>query len=178
MKRLLAALLITIMAMLNLTSCESYENVVQVKCDGTTFKTIYLYYFEDADITGYEGTGHEENYYYYYGSIAPTESGYVYSNQKLSVGDEIKVWEECDFSKGTSKVSGTTAVVKELVETYGITVSSSSDRFDIVFYTVGDSNALINGKYCATEKSDLESIVENKVNVPQETTYIVYDTED
>ena len=167
MKRLLAVLLITIMAMLNLTSCESYENVVEVECDGTAFKTIYLYYFEDADITGYYGD-----------SIAPTKSGYVYSNQKLSVGDRIKVWKEYVFGKGISQVSGTTAVVKELVETYGITVSSSSDRFDITCYTLNESNIITEGRYCDTEKSELEEPKKQKINVPQETTYILYDTED
>lgn len=155
------------MAMLNLTSCESYENVVEVECDGTAFKTIYLYYFENADITGYYGD-----------SIAPTKSGYVYSNQKLSVGDRIKVWKEYDFSKSTSTVSGTTAVVKKLVETYGITVSSSFDRFDITCYTLNGSNAIIEGRYCDTEKSELEEPKKQKINVPEESTYILYDTED
>ena len=124
-----------------LTSCStvSYKDVKNLKIEGTTFKSFYLYEFEGADVSSC--TVYDD--YYYYGD-EPTVTGYIYSYEKLSVGAEIKVWSQYSFRHYDENVgdyvveNGTTAYVKSVVESYPVTLIRSDNAYNITVFSLED----------------------------------------
>lgn len=160
-KKIICLLLMVTILLLCLSSCLSSlseGDVKSVKIDSYTYTSYYLYYFEEADISGYSTSIYNDG-------RTPTESGYVYSDQKLSVGDAVEVWNTkyfYDEEKGSSSSSssssrGTTATVKKIVECYPVKVKRNKETYTITHFGTGYGET-------ATEISDMaereKSIVE------------------
>lgn len=163
--------LFTMIAMLLiLCSCSFGGKVQSVQVDSTEYLTIYVYSFKDAEI--------DPNFESSTSSATPTYTGYVYSTEKLSVGDDIKVWNNFKFGeKGASswtdtRKTGANATVDKIVKTYRVTVKSSNDSYVITYYKLKSSSYYDSS---VSNIEDLVEIVKHKIKVSKERVIIKYD---
>ena len=164
-KKIICLLLMVTILLLCLSSCLSSlseGNVKSVKIDSFTYTSYYLYYFEEADISGYSSSIYDDG-------DAPSESGYVCSDQKLSVGDTVEVWNNkyfYDEEKGSSSSSrGTTATVKKIVERYAVKVKRNKETYTIThFGAVYEKTAKEISDMAEREKSIIE-ITKDRVTI-------------
>ncbi len=159
---------ITILAtLLILCACSSVGKVQSVRVDSSEYLTIYIYSFKDATI--------DSNFESSSSNATPTSNGYIYSTQKLAVGDTIKVWN--DFQFGEKKPSslitlyGANAIVDNIVNTYRVKVKNSKDAYVITYFEPESSFS----SSCVSNIEDLPKIVEHKIEVSKERVIIKYD---
>ena len=95
MKKVLSLIVLVSLCVLlvscNLTPTEVESVYIDANSilNSNTYDTIYLYSFKDAKVsTSYESTTSKE---------IPSSTGYIYSSEKLQVGDTIKVWNDFKF---------------------------------------------------------------------------------
>ena len=165
MKKSIALALVILLVALTLSSC-SFSNVESVKIDDTYYyRTIYLYSFKNAMV---------DNFYSYTDSAkVPTQTGYVYSYEKLSSGDSIKVWNRYYFTDSIDNYGyydsrGTYATVDRLVYTYRVEVSETNDTFMITHYNSIPYNDT------ASSKNELPELTKEKIEVVKERVVITY----
>lgn len=175
MKKIIA-LIIVASLILTLVSCgSSSSNVSCVYIEGSSLLstsicyTIYLYSFKNAEINAkYESTSSTEK---------PSSSGYIYSTEKLNVGDAIKVWNEFKFGEKTSSWTddrqyGVNAIVDKIVAAYKITVKATSDTYIITYYSVEGSIS----NTSVSKKENLKEIQMKKMEVSKDRAIIEYYT--
>ena len=156
-KKIIASVLVLVVAV-SFALCLKGK-VASVRIDSyTSCQTVYLYYFEDANVSNYSRGSSDKP--------KPTSNGYIYSTTEYSKGDKITVWGDDYFGYGTN---GTTAYVKKVVKTYRVRTMAFFDRYRITYYTIPETS-------CASERRDLDDIEKNKINVPEDSVYITYDT--
>ena len=92
--------------------------------------------------------------------------GYIYSKEKLSVGDKITVWNEFYFDENTKysldRTSGVEAVVSKVVDTYYVEVSQQQNTYIITYFTIDGSTLSYTSE---TEKADLKKVIKNKIHL-------------
>ena len=164
MKKSIALALVILLVALTLSSC-SFSNVESVKIDDINYRTIYLYSFKNAMVDDFYSTEST--------SKVPTQTGYVYSYEKLSSGDSIKVWNQYYFYDRTDNYgyygsSGTFATVDRLVYTYRVEVSETNDTFMITHYNSIPYNDT------ASSKNELPELTKEKIKVVKERVVITY----
>ena len=162
-KKIIASVLVLVVAV-SFVLCLR-DKVASVRIDSyTSYQTVYLYYFEDANVSNYSiGSSDKPK---------PTSNGYIYSTTEYSKGDKITVWGDYNFSGNDYfgyGTKGTTAYVKKVVKTYRVRTMAFFDRYRITYYTIPETS-------CASERRDLDDIEKNKINVPEDFVYITYDT--
>ncbi len=171
MKKIISLICLSLIFSIVLSSC-STEKVESVTIDNVEYKTLYLYSFKDAEISGYSGLM----------PVYPTVDGYVYSTEKLSPGDIIRVWSTFLFYEKplstadiitdiiTEDRFGTNAVVDKLLETYRVKVEPNGDTYLITCYTVEDYS-------CSTahNREDLSAIEKQKIEIVKDRAVIKYD---
>ena len=131
MKKIFALLLVLALSLALLTSCSTvnYKDVKRVLIEEVSCESFYLYAFESAVISDCQS----------YGDGYPTDTGYVYSAEKLSVGDTVDVWGAYTFGyyneNGDYNIkTGTTATVSEVVGDYGIGLLRSANSYTVTFF--------------------------------------------
>ena len=159
-KKIICLFMLIAISLLCLSSCTN-GNVKSVKIDSKTYITCYLYYFEEADISGYSSSIYDKD--------APTESGYVYSNQKLSVGDVVEVWNGAYFNNEEENMSsfGTTATVKKIIGCYPVKVKRNKETYTITHF------GMVN-EITATELSDMEECEKSMIELTKDRVTIEY----
>ena len=164
---LLIATLVSILCSCNKTS----DDISYVQIDSLlyVYETIYLYEFKDAAI--------DENYESSTSTETPSTSGYIYSSEKLKVGDSITVWKDFKFGTKTSsyqddRESGTEAIVDEIVAVYRVQVKHNSDTYIITYYTVQDTSISYT---TVTKRESVKELEKHKIEVTKERVKIVYD---
>lgn len=138
MKKTLSIILIIAALMSVLSSCSTvFREIKSVRVHngsyGMTYQTIYVYAFDDAQIDNYSREPYAMDH--------PTRYGYVYSTEKLKVGDSIKVWQQFDFGAETTSLfnnTGTYATVAEIVETYKVSARKKLNSYVITYYSLDD----------------------------------------
>ena len=144
-------------------ACSAKSEIKSVVIDDVEYKTIYLYSFKDAQIDKYVKTLQTE--------VEPTESGFVYSSEKLSPGDTVKVWNNYRFTDDISdwdlSLFGTIAVVDKVMETYCIAIKSTDSTYRITYYTYSGETV--------SEKKNIEEIEKHKIEVTKERVTIKYE---
>jgi hypothetical protein len=165
--------IITMLAtLLILCACSPTEKVKSVHVDSSEYLTIYVYSFKDATIDSkFESSS----------SIAtPTSKGYIYSTEKLAIGDTIKVWNNFKFGEKNpsswtdTREYGANAIVDKIVNTYRITVKSGTDSYVITYFKPESSYYNLSNS-SVSNIEDLEKIVEHKIEVSKERVIIEYD---
>ena len=168
MKKFISIILLFSSVLFMLCSCGNYgNNISSVSIDNIskTYKTVYLYSFKDASIDDYYQDDSSD--------MPPTATGYVYSTEKLKVGDKIEVWSNLWFGNlnsypyGNSR-RGTNAVVSRIVATYRVTVEEKEDTYIITYYTISESSS-------ASKRKDLKELTKHKIEVTKERVIINYD---
>ena len=170
MKRYLILFTLVCVTLTACCSCSNSEKISYVEFEDQKFETIYLYSFENAEITqDFQALTKTEE--------IPEASGYTYSTKKLSVGDTIRVWECFYFKSGQGENegfgingAGVNATVSGLLKTYYVTVKEKNDTFMIVYYEVEDSARKI-----VAEKSNISEITEQKIEVSKDRIIIKYE---
>lgn len=162
MKKIISLISVLLIIMI-FCSCAINGNIASIKIDDAEYKNIYLYSFKDAQINDFSST---------IANIVPTESGYIYSTEKLLPGDSIKVWEHAffgdnDLSYVTSSNIGTTAVVDEIIEVYPIQIKKAGSNYRITYYQVVFNTV--------SEKQDLGEVIENKIEIDKSRVIIKYE---
>lgn len=171
MKRFLSIALILVM-LFSFSSCDSEREIKSVKIGDKTYYSLFLYSFTDAEIpeeySEISDTPIEE----------PAESGYAITKDKDA--EVIEVFEqfmrkntdlsESDSNNSYSVTSGYTTVaikanVKELIESFPITIEHKSDTYVITYYTYEystdtDKDRLIEK---SLEKTTIEVVKDNVV---------------
>lgn len=173
MKKAVSLAILTVMLLSIFCSCGQVSGKISYVRVGDllSYKTLYLYKFKDAEIDSiYESTTSTET---------PTSSGYVYSTEKLEVGDEIKVWSDFKFGeKGTgftdTRKSGTMATVEKIVETFRVKVSANGDTYIITYYEVQHSST---SGSSVSDKDNIKNVEKHKIQVTKDRVIIVYETE-
>ena len=171
---LLVASLITILCSCYKTSRDDTagsDNISSVQIDSLlfTYQTVYLYSFKNATIDpDYESTSSTET---------PSSTGYVYSYNKLEVGDSIKVWQDFKFGTKTSsyqddRESGTEAIIDEIVAVYRVQVKHNSDTYIITYYTVQDTSISYT---TVTKRESVKELEKHKIEVTKDRVIINYD---
>ena len=94
MKKSLIVFLLVIVVLL--PSCIENTKIKSVTADNVKYETVYLYSFENAEIN--EISPFMINY------TKPKPNGYIYSCNKLSPGDTIKVWNNILFKSNNQNV--------------------------------------------------------------------------
>ena len=134
-----------------------------------TCQTIYLYAFKNAKIDpNYESTSSTET---------PSSTGYIYSYDKLEVGDSIKVWQDFMFGKKTSSYQddrqrGTEAIVDEIVAVYRVKVKRNTDTYIITYYTVPDTSISYT---TVTKRESVKELEKHKIEITKDRVIINYD---
>lgn len=134
-----------------------------------TCSTIYLYKFTNAEIdSNYESESSTEY---------PSSSGYIYSTEKLKIGDTITVWNEFRFGEKTSswideRKRGAEAIVDEIVCIYKVNVKTTSDTYIITYYSVEG----ITNYTSVTNRDNLKEIQKHQIEVTKERVTIEYNT--
>ena len=150
-------------------SCSAGNEIKSVVVDDVEYSTIYLYSFKNAQIDNYVKTLQTE--------VAPTESGFVYSSEKLSSGDAVKVWTGYYFTDKFSNSSGnfavigsdfgTIAVVDKVIEIYRIEIKSTDSTYRITYFTYPIKTV--------SEEKDIGEIEKHKIEVTKERVTIKYE---
>ena len=139
------------------------NDIKSIKVDETSYNTYYLYSFKDAIIT--------DNYTFLVASNPPTETGFIYSAEKLKPGDSIKVWNNILFDPSDNYVSssmvGTNAVVDKIIEVYPIKVNNEKETYIITYFDIKSTKTV-------SDKSDLNEPTKNKIEVAKERVTIEY----
>lgn len=169
MKKTFSALLIFALLLISLCSCNSNSSIKKITVGGesllssTVCETIYLYRFEEAEVSGKVW---EDN-----GSTTPQSTGYIYSTEELAVGDKISVWNQFSYNVNYQSYSGVDALVAEVVETYGVKLSSTSSTYSISFYSVENIS-----KTTVKTLEDIAPITKSEVKAPKDkvTLNIIY----
>ena len=172
MKKFLFAILFFIFVFA-LAACASIGNVQSVTVDDTEYKTIYLYSFKDANITKkYNALNSSDS--------TPTSCGFIYSTEKLSVGDSITVWETYIFSKtntnnnsyndSSNSSVGTKAIIDKVVAIYRINVDATFDTYKITYYKFPSSFDL-----CVSNEDQICSLSEQNIEVVKDRVLIKYE---
>ncbi|MBE6634096.1 MAG: hypothetical protein E7620_07135 [Ruminococcaceae bacterium] len=170
MKRSIAAVLSLFMILLVVCSCGSSKQIKCIKVDGVEYRPVYLYSFKDAKIDG--------EYSILSIGEEPTESGYVYSTEKLEKGDTVRVWENLYFKGSdnsyTTGNAGTTAIVDKVLKTNYVKAESKNDTYILTYYNLSSRTS----NKTATNRSDLEEQLEEiKAEVTKERVTIFYRTD-
>ena len=165
MKKIISLIGILLIIMI-FCSCSVNGNIASIKIDDVEYKNVYLYSFKDAQINEFSST---------IANIIPTESGYIYSTEKLSPGDSIKVWEYAYFGDNdlpfmTSSDMGTTAVVDKIIEVYPIQIKKVGSNYKITYYEW--STSIFN---TVSNKQDLREITEQKIEIDKQRVIIKYE---
>ena len=175
MKKVLSLIVLVSLCVLlvscNLTPTEVESVYIDANSilNSNTYDTIYLYSFKDAKVsTSYESTTSKE---------IPSSTGYIYSSEKLQVGDTIKVWNDFKFGAKPSTWSddreyGVDAVVSKIVEIYKVKVKSTSDTYIITYYSVEKSLS----KTSVSNKENLAKIQLHKVELTKDRVIITHNT--
>ena len=154
--------LVLVFTLLNLLSC-SRNNIKAVTVDEVEYRTYYLYSFKDADIT--------DDYSILADWGTPTKTGYVYSNEKLKPGDNIRVWNNLLFKVAGNTISsdmfGTVAIVDKIIEVYSIKIDNNKETYIITYFDINYNKTVSN-------KADLEEPVKSKIEVTKERATIEY----
>lgn len=166
MKKHISIIALLFVLLASLCSC-SESNIKSITVMGETLysarecEAIYLYKFKEADISYRNFTNATED-------NKPTSTGYIYSTEELEIGDDILVWNQFKYSTGTgynsTTASGVNASVAEVVQVYGVTLSSGSSYYKIGFYSVNEtlSNTAVE------KKEDLAPVHKCEVRVPKD----------
>lgn len=142
-------------------SCTINRKIASVQIDDTVYSSMYLYSFDNADISSYTLFPPHD--------VAPTPSGYTYSTEKLSSGDTIKVWGNIRFrTESENYLSsgdfGTTATVNKLIETYQIKVKEKKDTYVITYFDISNRTSSINPEHInKVEKVTIEVVKERVI---------------
>ena len=160
MKKIFALLLVLALSLALLTSCStvSYKDVKRVLIEDVSCESFYLYAFESADVTNCQQ----------YGNVYPIDRGFVYSTEKLSVGDTVDVWGDCSFAYYDqygyyNTKTGTTGTVSEIVEEYEIVLLRSSSSYTVTFF--GLESGTPGAGTTAIERESLTETTKYKVEV-------------
>lgn len=171
MKKTISVILLISLLILMLSSCDIISgDISSVRIDDSLLSchTVYLYAFKNAKInSNYESETSTET---------PTSSGFIYSREKLKVGDSIKVWQDFKFGKKTSswpdnRQSGTEAVVAKIVDKYEVKVKNKGDTYIITYYTVDE----LISHTTVTNRENLAKIEKHKIEVVKDKVIIEYD---
>ena len=152
-------------------ACFDGDKISSIIIDDIEYKTIYLYSFRDAQLDKLNN----EHKNLRQPEITPSVYGFVYSDEKLSPGDSIRVWDTFLFSDSSSATIGsldfgTTAVVDKLIEVHTVKVESKKDTYKITCYQFGDEDYKT-----ATKKEDLTELEVQKIEVVKERVTIKYE---
>ena len=168
MKRFLAIALL-LATLLTLCSCGGVNGtikqiIMEIGSSNTTAQRVYVYSFEDADVSNFrEVSGND---------IIPTSEGYIYTTIEYEKGDDITVWSSYYFGNDSYNGSiGTKAVVKKLVDSFDIKVVSKGDMYKVTFYDFGSYN---NGK-TVSERDDDRFVKKNQVMLSKEHVIIIFE---
>ena len=157
-KIFLLSLLLTVTILLNSCSTDVIESI---KVDEITYRTVYLYSFKDAQIEGVQPN--------YLPMDPPTANGYVYSCEKLSPGDTIRVWTNFRFGDVGNSLTysdlGTNAIVVELIETYSIKLERKSDTYKITYYPSTGLGTFHEGKEITELTKHTFEVVKERVTI-------------
>lgn len=173
MKKIFSLLLTLALFLALLTSCSTvrYTDVKRVTIEGDSYESFYLYSFEYADLSECQ----------YNGITYPTETGYVYSTERLEIGDVIEVWGEHSFgyydTNGhyTTRM-GTTATVREITERYEIELLRAANSYTVTFF--GLDGAAYGASSTVSEYTDAARAVKHKVEILTENpVYIEFNLE-
>lgn len=160
-KILFLSLLLTISIFLN--SC-STDVIKSIEVDNTIYRNVYLYSFKDAQIDDVRPN--------YLPIDPPTTNGYVYSYEKLSPGDTVRVWTNFTFGDIGTSVSysnfGTDAIVVELIETYSLKLERKSDTYKITYYPASEYYTIHEGKEITKLTKHTFEVVKEKVTINYE----------
>ena len=131
MKRLLFLTSFSLAIAILFCSCfySPVTKVASVTIDDKEYKTLYLYSFKGAK-PGDKYTYDPPLY------VRPSSNGYVYSYEKLSPDDTIKVWTNFLFLRSDRIAfdSGTNAVVVKMIRSYPVEIQESFDTYRIKCY--------------------------------------------
>ena len=171
MKKTISVILLISLLILMLSSCDIISgDISSVRIDDSLLSchTVYLYAFKNAKI--------DSNYESETSTETPTSSGFIYSREKLKVGDSIEVWKDFKFGTKTSswqddRQSGTEAVVAKIVDKYEVKVKNKGDTYIITYYTIDTSYSYTS----VTERKNLVEVEKNKIEVVKDRVIIVYD---
>lgn len=162
MRKIISFLLIVAISVLFITSCSTKGDIEKVVVSDTSYKPIYLYAFKDADVSGFQKGSQTSD------DAVPTANGYIYSKAKLSVGDQITVWNNEKF-EDAMYVHGTQAVVSAIIKTYPVRVNAGIGKYNISYYDFDASKT-----YCASKQLELQEVKEYTMIAPKEEVVIVY----
>ena len=169
MKRLIAFALILSTILLGICSCSASKRIKYIKVDSSEYCTVYLYSFKDAKI--------DSKYSSLVSSEEPTESGYVFSTEKLEKGDTVWVWEHFHFDDlydSYTNIKGTTAIVDDVLKTYYVKAESKNDTYLLTYYNMSSGYLY----RTATNRSQLEDRLEEiKAEVTKDRVTIYYFTD-
>lgn len=176
MKKVIAFIVVAALIFMLISCGSSSIKVSRVFLEGYTTSyvdSIYLYSFKNAEISAkYESATSTEQ---------PTSSGYIYSIEKLNVGDTIKVWNEFKFGEEPSSWTdnrpyGVNAIVDKIVAAYEIKVEATSDTYIITYYSVEGSFGNSLSYTCVSNKEKLKEIQTKKIEVTKDRVVIEYYT--
>ena len=164
-KKNLCLFLVFVLNSFALLSC-SQNDIKSIMVDEKNYSTYYLYSFKDANIT--------DNYTMLETANPPTETGYIYSTEKLNHGDSIKVWNNILFGGSDNYISssmfGTDAIVDKVIEVYPIKVDIGKETYTITYFDVKSAKTV-------SDKSDITEPSKNKIEVTKERVTIEYYTD-
>lgn len=172
MKKICTAIAVFLSVSLLLCSCDSDDvSSVRIADSASIYETIYLYSFKDAQIDEhFESTTSTE---------IPSSTGYVYSTEKLEVGDTIKVWQDFKFGESPTsswtddRTRGTDAIVDKIVDTFKIHIEEKSGTFVITYYSI--EGAFYFSGTTVTNRDNLKEVEKHKIEISKERVIIEYD---
>ena len=141
-----------------LLSC-SQKGIKSITVDNKIYNTYYLYSFKDALIS--------DDYSMIDAGNPPTETGYIYSTEKLNPGDSIKVWTNILFRKANEYELGTIAIVDSIIEVYPIKLDRGKESYTITYFDIKSAKTV-------SDKTDLKEPSRSKIEVTKERVTIEY----